>query len=193
MWSFRKIHGDILWQTDRRDINTRSYGSSREADLITQTGSAIQHLNCMLLQAGVAIVCSGTYCSGYMDTKHGDFKYFTQLSIETPNMVRHLFPLSDDPKENFIAGFSMGGYGTLKFWMLREPEKFAAFGLFSGIKNVPDILPEKEDDIRQLLCSHQLLGNRKNVKGTEDDVVYMIKKTESSRKKISTRIYGNWS
>ena len=58
-------------------------------------------------EAGVAIVCSGTYCSGYMDTKHGDFKYFTQLSIETPNMVRHLFPLSDDPKENFIAGFSI--------------------------------------------------------------------------------------
>ena len=72
-------------------------------------------LELYVAEAGVAIVCSGTYCSGYMDTKHGDFKYFTQLSIETPNMVRHLFPLSDDPKENFIAGFSMGGYGTLKW------------------------------------------------------------------------------
>ena len=28
-------------------------------------------------EAGIAVVCSGTYCSGYMDTKHGDFKYFT--------------------------------------------------------------------------------------------------------------------
>ena len=50
MWSFRKIHGDILWQTDRSDIKARSHGSSREADLITQTGSAIQHLNYMLLR-----------------------------------------------------------------------------------------------------------------------------------------------
>lgn len=54
-------------------------------------------------QAGIAVVCSGTYCSGYMDTKHGDFKYFTQLSIETPRVVRHLFPLSEDPKQNYIA------------------------------------------------------------------------------------------
>ena len=116
-------------------------------------------------EAGVAIVCSGTYCSGYMDTKHGDFKYFTQLSIETPNMVRHLFPLSDDPKENFIAGFSMGGYGTLK-WMLRDPEKFAAFGLFSGIKNVPDILPEKEDNTDSFYMFASAFGDRKNVKST---------------------------
>ena len=134
-------------------------------------------------EAGVAIVCSGTYCSGYMDTKHGDFKYFTQLSIETPNMVRHLFPLSDDPKENFIAGFSMGGYGTLK-WMLRDPEKFAAFGLFSGIKNVPDILPEKEDNTDSFYMFASAFGDRKNVKDTEDDVVYMIKKQKAAGKKF---------
>ena len=84
-------------------------------------------------EAGVAVVCSGTYCSGYMDTKHGDFKYFTQLSIETPKVVRHLFPLSEKPEENYIAGFSMGGYGTLK-WMLRDPEQFAAFGFFFRYK-----------------------------------------------------------
>ena len=58
-------------------------------------------------EAGVAVVCSGTYCSGYMDTYHGDFKYFSQLSIETPKVVRHLFPLSEKPEENFLAGFSM--------------------------------------------------------------------------------------
>lgn len=63
-------------------------------------------------EAGVAVVCSGTYCSGYMDTYHGDFKYFSQLSIETPKVVRHLFPLSEKPEENFLAGFS---HGRLRF------------------------------------------------------------------------------
>ena len=63
-------------------------------------------------EVGIAVVCSGTYCSGYMDTVHGDFKYFSQLSIETPRVVRHLFPLSEKPEENFLAGFSMGGYGS---------------------------------------------------------------------------------
>ncbi len=127
-----KIHGDIPWQTDRRDINTRSYGSSRGGGFDYTDWQRYTALELYAAEAGVAIVCSGTYCSGYMDTKHGDFKYFTQLSIETPNMVRHLFPLSDDPKENFIAGFSMGGYGTLK-WMPRDPEKIC--GIRTVLRN----------------------------------------------------------
>jgi S-formylglutathione hydrolase FrmB len=126
-------------------------------------------------EAGVAVVCSGTYCSGYMDTKHGDFKYFTQLSIETPKVVRHLFPLSEDPMENYIAGFSMGGYGSLK-WMVRDPEKFAAFGLFSGIKNVPDVIPEFEDKEDDFFMFASAYGDAANTKNTEDDVVYMLKK-----------------
>ena len=98
-------------------------------------------------EAGVAVVCSGTYCSGYMDTYHGDFKYFSQLSIETPKVVRHLFPLSEKPEENFLAGFSMGGYGSLK-WLVRDPERFGAIGLFSGLKNIADLPIDK----RRLRC-----------------------------------------
>ncbi len=118
-----------------------------------------------------------------MDTKHGDFKYFTQLSVETPKVVRHLFPLSENPEENYIAGFSMGGYGSLK-WMLRDPEKFAAFGLFSGIKNVPEILPEKEDTEDSFYMFASAFGDRKNVIGTEDDICYMIKKQKDAGKKF---------
>ena len=77
----------------------------------------------------------------------------------------------------------MGGYGTLK-WMLRDPEKFAAFGLFSGIKNVPDILPEKEDNTDSFYMFASAFGDRKNVKDTEDDVVYMIKKQKAAGKKF---------
>ena len=134
-------------------------------------------------EAGVAVVCSGTYCSGYMDTKHGGFKYFTQLSVETPRVVRHLFPLSEDPAQNYIAGFSMGGYGTLK-WMLRDPEKFAAFGLFSGIKNVPDILPEHEDKDDPFFMFAAAFGDAANTLGTEDDVCYMMKKQLDAGKKF---------
>ena len=109
----------------------------------------------------MAIVCSGTYCSGYMDTKHGDFKYFTQLSIETPNMVRHLFPLSDDPKENFIAGFSMGGYGTLK-WMPRDPEKNLRHSDCSQELKMYRISCRRRRIIQTaFICLHQLLGTGK--------------------------------
>ena len=63
-------------------------------------------------------------------------------------------------------------------------EKFAAFGLFSGIKNVPDILPEKEDNTDSFYMFASAFGDRKNVKDTEDDVVYMIKKQKAAGKKF---------
>ncbi|MEX1377242.1 MAG: alpha/beta hydrolase-fold protein [Eubacteriales bacterium] len=134
-------------------------------------------------EAGIAVVCSGTYCSGYMDTKHGDFKYFTQLSIETPKVVRHLFPLSEDPKYNYIAGFSMGGYGTMK-WMLRDPEQFAAFGIFSGSKNIVDMLPDKEDKDSDFYMFPFAFGDKSNVKDTKDDNIYMLKKQLEAGKKF---------
>lgn len=166
-------------------------GDYRYPVLWLQSGGGFDHtdwqrytaLELYAAEAGVAVVCSGTYCSGYMDTIHGDFKYFTQLSVETPRVVRHLFPLSEDPEENFIAGFSMGGYGTLK-WMLRDPEKFAAFGLFSGIKNVPDIIPEKEDREDSFFMFASAFGDRENTAGTEDDVVYMLEKQLKAGKKM---------
>lgn len=134
-------------------------------------------------EAGIAVVCSGTYCSGYMDTKHGDFKYFTQLSIETPKVVRHLFPLSEDPKDNYIAGFSMGGYGSMK-WMLRDPEQFAAFGIFSGQKNIVDFLPDEEDKYSDFYMLPFAFGSKINIKNTKDDNVYMLKKQIEAGKKF---------
>ena len=132
-------------------------------------------------EAGIAVVCSGTYCSGYMDTKHGDFQYFTQLSIETPRVVRHLFPLNEDPKHNYIAGFSMGGYGSLK-WMLRDPEQFAAFGTFSGNKNAIDFVPEVEDNSESFFMFASAFGKKSNVENTTDDISYMIKQQKAAGK-----------
>ena len=134
-------------------------------------------------EAGIAVVCSGTYCSGYMDTKHGDFKYFTQLSIETPRVVRHLFPLSEDPDKNYIAGFSMGGYGSLK-WMLRDPEQFAAFGLFSGVKNMADWMPGEGIEPDGFFMFKSAFDNMAELKDTENDICYMIKKQKAAGKRF---------
>lgn len=135
-------------------------------------------------EAGVAVVCSGTFCSGYMDTIHGDFKYFTQLSIETPRVVRHLFPLSEDPRENFIAGFSMGGYGSLK-WLIRDPEQFAAIGLFSGVKNMADLPVDDgmmHDD--EFYMFRSAFAKQEYIVNTENDISYMIDKQMAAGKKF---------
>ena len=135
-------------------------------------------------EAGIAVVCSGTYCSGYMDTIQGDFKYFTQLSIETPKVVRHLFPLSEDPNENFIAGFSMGGYGSLK-WLVRDPEQFAAIGLFSGVKNIADLrIDDGMMHDEEFYMFKSAFSKQEYIVNTENDISYMIDKQMAAGKKF---------
>ena len=148
-------------------------------------------------EAGIAVVCSGTFCSAYMDTVHGNFQYFSTLSIETPRVVRHLFPLSEKPTDNFLAGFSMGGFGSLKWWV-RDPEQFAAIGLFSGVKNIVEMGPAlaaspnkaaitdtevkrvEEDDY----MFRSAIGDAKLLEGTENDISYMIQKQMAAGKKF---------
>lgn len=80
---------------------------------------------------GVAVVLPGISYAAYMDTAEGDYRYWTQISQELPEYLRKLFPLSERREDNFVAGFSMGGYGAFKFAM-QHPEMFAACGNFSG-------------------------------------------------------------
>lgn len=61
----------------------------------------------------------------------GDDDWFTFLSEELPDFVCGLFPISDRPEDTFIAGLSMGGFGTLVH-ALNHPERFAALGAFSA-------------------------------------------------------------
>ena len=42
-----------------------------------------------------------------------------------------MFPISREPEHTYIAGLSMGGYGTLVH-ALNHPERFRAFGAFSA-------------------------------------------------------------
>lgn len=148
-------------------------------------------------EAGVAVVCSGTFCSAYMDTVHGDFKYFSTLSVETPKVVRHLFPLSEEPKDNFLAGFSMGGYGSLK-WLVRDPEQFAAIGLFSGVKNVVELGPSlgqapnraavTDTEVKRVEEDNYMfpasVGDTKLLEETENDISYMITRQMQAGKRF---------
>jgi len=82
-------------------------------------------------KAGIAVVMPSAFYSGYMDTIHGDYKYWTQISEELPTFLRSILPLSETKEDNFVAGFSMGGYGAFK-WAMQNPEMFTSCGVFSG-------------------------------------------------------------
>ena len=59
------------------------------------------------------------------------------------------FPVSDKPEHSYIAGLSMGGYGSLLHGMSR-PERFAAIGAFSAAVEISLNMDEEELKNRNL-------------------------------------------
>ena len=68
--------------------------------------------------------------SFYHDMQGGS-AFYTYLTEELPCLLSQIFRLPAEREKNFIAGFSMGGYGALRLG-LSQPDKYAACGSFSG-------------------------------------------------------------
>ena len=68
----------------------------------------------------------------------GEDDFFTFVAEELPDFVTGMFPISKRPEDTYIAGLSMGGYGTLVH-AFSHPERFAAFGAFSAATSYKQI------------------------------------------------------
>ncbi|MBE5787450.1 MAG: hypothetical protein E7324_07925 [Clostridiales bacterium] len=78
----------------------------------------------------LAVVMPYGFNSAYTDMAHGQ-KYFTYITEELPAKLQAMFPLSARREDNFIAGLSMGGAGSIRLG-LSCPEKYAAIGCLSA-------------------------------------------------------------
>lgn len=58
-------------------------------------------------------------------------RYFDWITEELPAKLAAMLPISTDPKDNFLAGFSMGGHGTAKIG-LTVPDRYAAICIMSA-------------------------------------------------------------
>lgn len=76
----------------------------------------------------------------YADMKYG-YPYFTYLTEEIPALAEHLFPVNQERRRRFVAGLSMGGYGSWK-WAFAAPQFFGAAANLSGISFVTEIFKE---------------------------------------------------
>ncbi|MBQ9941586.1 MAG: esterase family protein [Christensenellaceae bacterium] len=76
--------------------------------------------------------------SMYWDMTYGP-AYFTYVADELPSLAGSIFNLPQGKENTFIAGLSMGGYGSLKVAFSR-PEKFAGAASFSGGVDVNGII-----------------------------------------------------
>ena len=101
----------------------------------------------------------------------GMYDYFTE---ELMPMVYNWLPASSKREDNFIAGLSMGGRGTIKF-AVNHPEKFAAAAVLSAAPVDFSTLTEQElhkDDMfaRRLLSMVENAGGLETFIQSEENV-----------------------
>ena len=116
----------------------------------------------------MAVVMPDADLSYYSDMVQGR-KYWTFICEEVPNFVQAYFPLSDKREDNFVAGLSMGGYGSFKM-AVYKPTQFAAAASFSGTLCVDDLIdyvPHRRKEF------HEIWGNLDTIKGSENDLKYL--------------------
>ena len=121
---------------------------------------------------GVCVVmpCGGR--SFYMNQQNGQ-QYYDFIAKELPALMSEFFNVSDKREDRYIAGNSMGGYGSLKI-ALRERETFAGG---AGLSSVADIHTE--------LFKGLIEGNigKENYLSDDEDLFALSTKYESSELK----------
>lgn len=132
-------------------------------------------------ELGLAVVMPQVHRSFYTDMKYG-YRYWSFLTEELPQLARQFFPLSDQRKDTFVAGLSMGGYGAFK-WALRKPEDIAAAASLSGALDIAG------REMAQLLNNdYKLVFGEVSPKGTADDLMYLIQ-TYDQHADIKPKLY----
>ncbi|WP_141505650.1 alpha/beta hydrolase [Paenibacillus luteus] len=96
------------------------------------------------------------------------FSMFDYLTEELMPLIYNWFPASDKREDNFIAGLSMGGRGTIKY-AVNHPERFAAAAVLSAAPVEYGKLTE-EDLQQDDMFTQRLRGMVENAGGLESFV-----------------------
>lgn len=126
---------------------------------------------------GLAVVMPGVHRSFYNDMASG-LKYWTFVSEELPSLVRSFFPISEERDDTFVAGLSMGGFGSFKL-AFNHPERFAAAASLSGVTDAKGLY-SRWKDVRE--CDI-IFGGLDKIDGTQNDLFHMASKLKESKVK----------
>ena len=115
----------------------------------------------------LAIIMPRADHSAYSNMAAGH-KYYNYI-LEVHDYLHQILPLSNKREDNFIAGHSMGGYGTIKF-ALTQSERFAKAAPLSAVFTVQHLLEIDWHDF----SSTAIVGSNTDVTGSDLDVYYLV-------------------
>lgn len=126
----------------------------------------------------VVSICGENSC--YVDMDRGN-QWESLLTGFVWDMVHDMFPqASEAPKDNYIAGLSMGGYGALRNG-LAHPEKYGCIGSFSGAASIAKNYAENPEALK-VLNLDWVFGDKH--KDTMNDPWYSAKALKESGAKL---------
>ena len=134
----------------------------------------------------LAVVMPAVHLSFYTDMIHGG-KYWQFISEEVPAVVRNMFSLSADRKDNFVAGLSMGGYGAFKL-ALTHPDRFVAAASLSGALDIREVVGGRNANNEIWLKGmRNVFGDLSKVPNSEHDLFTLAEKVAKVR--VKPRLY----
>ena len=127
----------------------------------------------------LAVVYISAPQSWYSDMVHG-MKYYTYITEELPKLLKSMYGLEFPREKTFLAGLSMGGYGTWKIGLSR-PDMFSAIAPMSApcdMKTVAEMIKKRKAsgaDTSGFSSFFNAFGDDMNIK-VEDDIFCLLEK-----------------
>lgn len=121
-------------------------------------------------ERGVAVVMPAAGLSFYTDMDQGQ-RYHAYIADELPALVPALVPVSSKPRDTFVAGLSMGGYGAFKLALTR-PDRFAAAASLSGVLDVAERQLLEPGPLRSQMV--RVFGNLRRLSGGPHDLMHLL-------------------
>lgn len=115
----------------------------------------------------LAIIMPNADHSAYANMAYGH-RYYDYI-LEVYHYVHQIFPLSTRREDNFIAGHSMGGYGTMKF-ALTQSHLFSKAAPMSAVFQAQTLIDLEWTDYHP----QAITGEHTNVKGTNLDTYHLV-------------------
>ncbi|MDA3833650.1 MAG: alpha/beta hydrolase family protein [Spirochaetales bacterium] len=119
----------------------------------------------------LVVIMPDAHKSFYCDMAHGS-NYLKFLSTERPQLIQRWVKVSDNPKETFVAGLSMGGYGAVKL-ALENPGQYAAAASLSGSLDIAAHIHDDWNESR-FRAFEAVFGALETVPNSQNDLIARI-------------------
>ncbi|MBR0138494.1 MAG: hypothetical protein IJM15_08795 [Erysipelotrichaceae bacterium] len=177
---------DVLLPEDRHkteDLRGKKYPVLYVLHGYKDDNASWLHLSNIFLMCrdlDLIVVFPSVHNSFYADMKYG-FDYYTYVVEELPMKLKNYLPITDDPKQTFVMGNSMGGYGTLKL-ALGNPDKFGKAVALSG-----GLINRRISDNKLSIGAY---GSQEEYEKSDNNLVNLVKKLQDYKGDLpELRIY----